>query len=405
MNKTKKFLIAIALIALSLFGVNKWLNSGSLQPDNTVWYEYIGQDTTVGLWPDIYANYFAYTYYKTKDNIGLKIRGTFPNTRYLSFNVYNIKDKTTQGSLIDAEIIAQQSFEIDDQSKRKKYELNILPKKYAELDLENKLVFADDAKMFLVVMRLYDFNEDNFGGVDLPSVQAYNLEMQDEFTPLRLPKGLNLRKFVSGPKIAKDIWFMYKSENLFPLDGPKDAKPNFKLPFYRIIGEGMIQNNDNLYLLSAVTKQENEVYILKFKAPSFVQKTEDIEQTEVRYWSVNIGDDLSYDFNAIKDEDCMIDSSGYVTIVIGEESPAIRSKCETLGLNFMEWNIPRDKGYIIYRNMLSSADFEGNIINVPALKDTGIAAFTNKEAGNYIGEYAPVGYRISSQEFLKTITF
>ena len=181
MNKKKTFLIAIALIALSLFGLNRWLNSGSIEADNSVWYEYIGQDTTVGLWPDIYANYYAFTYYKTKDNLRLKIRGTFPNTRYLSFNIYNIRDKTTQGSLIDADIIAQQSFEIDDQSKRREYEINILPKKYAGLDLENKLVFADDAKMFLVVMRLYDFNEDNYGGVDLPNIQAFNLDKADEF--------------------------------------------------------------------------------------------------------------------------------------------------------------------------------------------------------------------------------
>ena len=253
-------------------------------------------------------------------------------------------------------------------------------------------------------MMLYDFNEDNYGGVELPNIQAFNLDKEDEFSPLRLHKGLNLRKFVNGPKIAEDIWFMYKAENLFPVDGPTGIKPNFKLPFYKVIGEGMIQNNDNLYLLSGVTKQENEVYVLKYKAPSFVRKTEDIGQTDVRYWSVNIGDDLSYDFNAIKDEDCIIDSSGYVTIVIGDEGADVRSKCEEKGFNFMEWNIPRDKGYIIYRNMLTSKDFEGNIINVPALKDTGIDAFTNKEAGNYIGEYAPVGYRISAQNFLKSLT-
>jgi len=401
MNKRKALFIALGFLAISLFAINRWLNSGSLEPDNTVWYEYIGQDTTVGLWPDIYANYFAYTYYKTKDNLGLKIKGNFANTRYQSFNVYNIRDKSTQGSLIDADIIAQESFEIDDISKNKEYEINILPKKYENLELENKLVFADDAKMFLVVMRLYDFNEDNYGGVQLPKVQAFDLDKEDTFEPLRLPKGLNLRKFVSGPKIAEDIWFMYKSENLFPLDGPENVKPNYKLPFYRIIGEGMIQNNDNLYLLSAVTKQESELYILKFKAPSFAKETEDIGHTDVRYWSVNIGDDLSYDFNAIKDEDCIIDSSGFVTIIIGDDDASVRAKCDSLGLNFLEWNVPRDKGYIIYRNMLSAKDFTGNFNKVPALKDTGNEVFETKETSNYIGDYAPVGYRITYHDFLK----
>ena len=51
----------ILLVILIAFFGNRYLNSGSLEPDNTVWESYIGRDTTVGILPDVYANYFTYT--------------------------------------------------------------------------------------------------------------------------------------------------------------------------------------------------------------------------------------------------------------------------------------------------------------------------------------------------------
>ena len=82
------------LLGGSLFLIIAWLllvrylNAGSLAPDNTVWQSYIGRDTTVGILPDSYANYFTYTVARTNNNVGFRIKGRFPNTRYFSFNVY-----------------------------------------------------------------------------------------------------------------------------------------------------------------------------------------------------------------------------------------------------------------------------------------------------------------------------
>ncbi len=394
-------LTVVALLFLAIFFANRYFNSGSIEPDNSVWFDYIGRDTTVGLWPDIYANYFAYTFVRTNNNLALKIQGEFPNTRYMSFNVYNLQDKSTQGSIVDAQIKAAQPFVVDSKKRDDRFTIHILPEKYANSKLPNKLTFLDEGKFLLVVMRLYDFNQDNYGGVSLPTVQAFELGEKDKLKSLPLPRALNLRKYVNAPKIAEDIWFMYESENLKALDGPHQRVPYFTLPFFRVIGEGMIQNNDNLYLLSAVTKKKNELYILKFKSPTFVKTTEDIGNTDVRYWSVNIGDDISYDFNALKDEDCLIDEQGFVTIVIGEGDADLKGRVAALGFNFMEWNVPRNKGFIIYRNMLTKEGFAGHFLQVPPLKEKNKNAFLEFEAGQYIGEYAPKGIRMSKEAFLK----
>ena len=79
------------------------------------------------------------------------------------------------------------------------------------------------------------------------------------------------------------------------------------IPFHAIDTEGFIENNDNRYLLSAITKKEEEVYMFRFKSPSFTAGPEDINQTDVRYWSFNLGNSATYNFNALKD--CLLYTS------------------------------------------------------------------------------------------------
>ena len=406
MKKLLYILLALLLIIASILYLgNRYLNSGSIEPDNSVWNEHIGRDTTVGLWPDKYANYFSYTFVRTDENIGIKIKGQFADARYMSFNVYNLEDKSTQGSIIDSEILTDSGNPnptLDGSpTGEEQYTIHVIPEKYKDADLPNKLVFRDDSKILLIVIRYYDFNQDDYAGVPLPTTQAFELN-ESQIEPVNLPLALNLKSMVDGPKIAESIWFMYDTENLEALDGPKTKQQYYSLPFFRVIGEGMIQNYDNLYLLSAVTKKEDEVYVMKFKAPTFVKTAEDIGKADVRYWSVNIGDDISYVFNALKDEDCVIDSSGYATIVMAQENEAIKNRCKALGFNFMEWNITRDRAFIIYRNMLSNPAFSGHFNQVSPLPEG--ANYVDFEANTQIGEYAPKGFRMKSKDFLKEFT-
>ena len=49
-----------------------------------------GDNQTLLAFPDIYADYWEYTYsYKDNPNIGLRLTGKFPKSRFFNFTVYN----------------------------------------------------------------------------------------------------------------------------------------------------------------------------------------------------------------------------------------------------------------------------------------------------------------------------
>ena len=212
---------------------NRYLNSGSLAPDNTVWESYIGRDTTVGILPDVYANYFTYTLARTNDDIGFRIKGKFPDTRYFSFNVYSLGDNATQGSLVDYQISsdsgAPNPFVADRDSVTvgENYTVHIVPSKHKDKDLPNLLPFRDNPKLLAMVIRLYDYNIDDFGGVEFPTVEAFTIEDESqggyELSPTRLPRGLNLRGLVRKkrlPEMVRRLGLLYETEHLATLDGP-----------------------------------------------------------------------------------------------------------------------------------------------------------------------------------------
>ena len=408
----------IFLVVLIAFFGNRYLNNGSLEPDNTVWESYIGRDTTVGILPDVYANYFTYTLARTDDDMGFRIKGKFPDARYFSFNVYSLRDNTTQGSLVDYQIASDSGqpnpFIADRNSVEigENYTVHIVPSKHKDIDLPNLLPFRDNVKLLAMVIRLYDYNVDDFGGVEFPTVEAFTMQdgIADDggaeevsIEPARLPRGLNLRGLVRKkrlPEMVRRLGLLYETEHLAALDGPQSNQKYLSIPFHAIDTEGFIENNDNRYLLSAITKKEDEVYMFRFKSPSFTAGPEDINQTDVRYWSFNLGNSATYNFNALKDEEAMVDEDGYVHIVLASKDTEIEARVKELGYNFLEWNMPWEKGLILFRHMLANPDFEAQIDDVPPIKE-GMKDFASTEAQKYMGDFAPQGFRMSMGDFLR----
>ncbi|MEM1120063.1 MAG: hypothetical protein AAGJ18_06410, partial [Bacteroidota bacterium] len=85
-------------------------------------------------------------------------------------------------------------------------------------------------------------------------------------------------------------------------------------------------------------------------------------------------------------------------LVMANKNEAIQQKCAELGFNFMEWNIAREKAFVIYRNMLTKPNFVGHFNQIQPLKKGD--DFKHLEAKTQIGNYAPKGYRLSEQAFL-----
>ena len=394
------------LFALSYF------NNGAKTPTNTVWESYIGRDTTVGILPDKYANYFTYTAARTNNDIGFRIKGQFPDSRYFSFNVYSLGDNITQGSLVDYDIatdsglpnpftVNRDSTEVDDN-----YTIHVLPSKFQNPDLSNVLSFRDDVKLLLIVMRLYDYNKDDFGGVEFPTIEAISFneeESKDEIENIKLPRPLNLRGIVrrrSLPGMVKRLSLLYKTEKTVQLDNA-DQDAQYTIPFFRIDSRGYIENNDNRYLLAAITKSDDEVYFFRFKAPSYTSGPENINQTDVRYWSFNLGNAATYNFNALKDEDAIIDEDGYVNILLASKDKELENRVEALDFNFLEWNMPWRKALILFRHMLADASFEIQIDDVKPISES-TTNFDELEAQHVMGDYAPQGIRMSKADFLRS---
>lgn len=412
MKKLRNFLIGLTLfLIIGGFLGMQYLNSGSLEPDNTVWESYLGKDTLVGILPDQYANYFTYTMARTNSDIGFKISGKFPDTRYFSFNVYSLGDNATQGSLVDYEIQTDSGkpnpflANKDSVETGENFTAYLVPSKHKDKKLSNILPFRDDARLLAMVIRLYDYNIDDFGGVEFPTVEAFTMEDEvDNVTlaPVNLPKALNLRTIVrnvSLPGMVKRLGLVYKTENTASLDGPKATKKYYSLPFHAIDTKGYIENNDNRYLLAAITKQEEEVFIFRFKAPSYTTSTQNINQTDVRYWSFNLGNEATYNFNALKDEEAILDKEGYVNIILASPDADIEARTKALGYNFLAWNMPWKRGLILFRQMLANPDFEAQIDDVTPIH-ADMTDFTPTEAQNFIGDYAPQGIRMSKADFL-----
>jgi len=389
----------------------RYLNNGGLEPDNTVWETYLGRDTTVGVLPDTYANYFTYTLARTNNTVGFKIKGVFPNARYFSFNVYSLGDNATQGSLVDYQIQTDSGkpnpflANKDSVAVGENFTVYIVPSKYQQQKLPNLLPFRDDVKLLTLIIRLYDVNVDDFGGVDLPTVEAFTLDGEPESlaqVPVNLPTSLNLRWIVrnkSLPAMVKRLSFIYKTENTVSLDASPFAKKHFSLPFHAVDSKGFIENNDNRYLLSAITKEPQEVCVFKFKAPSYTTGPENINQTEVRYWSFNLGNSETFNFNALKDEEAIVDAAGFVHILLASKDVALEKRAKALGYNFLEWNMPSEKGLILFRHMLANPSFVAQIDRVPPIgEDTD--DFKATEAQLFMGSFAPQGVRMSTEDFL-----
>ena len=410
----KKLLYGLlgGLLGLTIvwFLLTRYLNGGTTTPDNTVWQSYIGRDTTVGILPDRYANYFTYTVARTNDDIGFKIKGVFPSTRYFSFNVYSLGDNATQGSLVDYQIetdsgkpnpfvVNQDSVATDNN-----FTVYIVPSKHKEKKLPNLLPFKDDSRLLTMVIRLYDYNIDDFGGVEFPTVEAFKMEDAVEnttLTPVNLPTALNLRTIVrnvSLPGMVKRLGGVFLTEKTSQLDGPTGQK-HVEVPFHAIDTRGYIENNDNRYLLAGITKKENEVFVFKFKSPTYTTGPADINQTNVRYWSFNLGNAATYNFNGLKDEEIILDEQGYANIVLASKDAALQARTKALGYNFLEWNMPWEKGLILFRHMLANPNFEAQIDNVPPINDD-MADFTPIEGQKFMGDYAPQGIRMSKIDFL-----
>jgi hypothetical protein len=172
--------------------------------------------------------------------------------------------------------------------------------------------------------------------------------------------------------------------------------------FHNLGSRGLYANPDNQYLAAPVTRRDDEVFVVRFRAPSHSRQPPDNETVDTRYWSLTQGDEATFAYGGLVDEDALVDAKGYVTVVFADLDDEVVRKGK--GLNLVQWRVPRgSRGIFIYRNLVTRAGFEGDIGRVPELSFANALAHARLRANAHIGEYAPIGKRMSRQAFLESL--
>ncbi len=375
-----------------------------------VWGVYPGDDPTSLALPDYFSTYLAYTFDTTRHpNTRLRITGDFPYARYMSFNIYPTRSGTSLGGMTDYQIRANAPnvnpfvAGSDEQAQARRYVIIVEPESDASTGeqspsgfsaLENLLTYnpedlivSEFPEQLLTVIIRYYVPVDKYGGVDPPEVEVLSLDDNQPLDPQPKP-------YPTFMDVNEPI-FRHRLSPIFESVGG-DA-----LRFYHSVGGGQFNNADNLYLISAVADVdgENNVVILRVMPPTFPRTNEDFDEVAVRYWSFNQGNPNTSTPIGMRDGEFRPALDGFVYLVMGGES--VRAKAHQGGYNYMPWLADKEQAVILYRNMLTNPQYRGSILRVPELPtapwdEAQLVAF---EASQHLGDYAPVGRKVTAREF------
>lgn len=359
------------------------------------WFENIGSRTDLPFLPDASVNYYGYSFLRKQgDKIGIRLRGKFGYARYMSFNIYNNNNKTSSASLRDVEITAdsghQNPFTNLIQTDNRNYTVHILPNVPESQAYPNKLLYHDSITNLGTFLRYYVPEITNSANVPLPDIEAFDI-ITGKRVETPEPLDVDFTKFANFINAySKIIDLTYLLQ-----------KPN-SVEFFRFSGAGLYQNFDNKYLFAPVQLAANEVVMFRFVPPTYVKKLSDVQDKEVRYYSICLGDSKTYNYVTHQDYKLKIASDGYINVVIARKDNEVIAKAD--GLNYIEW-VPalKNNGLIVYRNLLTKPDYPYNLTLVPDILENLNQVFNTSflYAKTYLGEHAPSGVKMTKQQFLQ----
>ena len=285
----------------------------SLTPNgnNDVWTAYLSGDTLVPAFPDVEANYWVYSFERNNPDLGIRIEGTFPNARYMSYNVYNVATGFSIGALKDSEINANccssNPFRGETQNTNENYKVHIIPNNAPSNDLQNVLLYDANLSHISIFLRHYLPQNGSEGGVALSNISAFDIKTGNT---VDLPPTISLSGTVDTSSLEEKLTAFFK------------VQFDENIRFYNVDGGGFYPNLDVQYLATPLTQQEDEVYMIRFRAPTFVVHQNEIGSRDMRYWSINQSNATSQTFYGLTDENLKIaESDGFVNIVLAKDEP------------------------------------------------------------------------------------
>ena len=320
------------------------------------------------------------------------MKGQFGYARYMSYNLYDAKKASSFGGFTDTALVPDAGsvnpFKpyADPNTHDRNYSLTVVPKGYPVYGNEsNVFTFISDSIDILTLMiRYYVPQKSVTAGVPLPSIEAFDVRTGNA---VPLPPTYSILKELSESVYTTRLSPIFKTA----IDDT--------VRFYHAIGLGQFNNADNLYLISALKRLNNEVFLLRFKPPTFRLDGTTDPNNDVRYWSITQSRKNTTSALGIKDADFKTAADGYVYVAIGDEN--IKGKAKKAGYNFMPWMVQDTSMVLIYRNILGDPSFAGYLGKVPVISMSNPRNIFIQNARNYIGDYAPRGIKMSRLTFIK----
>ena len=377
-------------------GIGETVNDETalIQPQ---WTVNLGRSIEIPFFPDAQSNYFTYAFQRTVTETSIiKITGQFPNARYFSIVVYDNDSRNPIAVLRDIEMIAsansQNPFLDRNFIPGQTYEVHISTNGVAIPAYPNPIVYDSKLTNISIFLRYYLPEVDDFGGVPLPQISAISPLGESVTAPL----AESIENLVDLNDITTNLQLL--GNTLFTLEPVEERQ------FFRANGDnsGNFSNPDNAYLLNASTLLPDEVIFLRWKSPMVSEHFGEFGSDDMRYLSVSLSNERSFNFSTMSDMDLHVADDGFINLVIARQDAEIIEYAQ--GLNYLQW--PEDMGtlgYILYRNLLTNSNFDHSIALTRPISGNYLdflAAPENYDARNFMGDFAPSGKKMGKLDFL-----
>ncbi|MCI5756857.1 MAG: hypothetical protein MR624_06485 [Bacteroidales bacterium] len=382
-----------------------------------------GNGEELGAYPDLYVNYWEYTY-NLKDHKDKVIifKGEFPHCRYFSFSLYDDNTGDVIGGIDDRNITPDAGCENPFHKTvtgEHTFTVCVVPSTIDEqtisrLGLRNVCRVDADVERVAVVVREYlgtnaaGTAADEYGGVDLPAITAINVYTGAQTAiPEHVATNVNT--------ITSKVFSQKSDEN--------NTMPFFLAPVSRYY-----PNNSTAYLYARTHLRTDSVLVFRFIPAPYPTKPEEYATSVTRYWSICLGscaDTRSY--YSICDKDANFVSGEKATFVVclknNPRLSEIRAKVEEMNgrgehVNLFVWDSEKlnvdgkpigEVFAVMYRNILPDRTWPYSIANMlpTAYKDADgepidhVTQPDKQLAHLALGNYGPLGVKYSTTDFLE----
>ena len=375
----------------------------------------VGSDGTIFAYPDLYVNYWEYTWDTDPEgenkDIALCIKGAFPKARFFSFSLYDDEKGEAIGGLADNEITPDEGsvnpFE-QTSDKTNYFTLYIVPStmdaaKIARLGSNNVCVLKAGVNRAAVVVREY-LGEGETGGVELPAIHAIDINTLKEVkAPLRMNS--NVTNFAVS---YAHLW----------------SDDNDDMPFFLASRGAYYPNNSTDYLFARTILKDDQVLVFSFIPVPIPQRVEEYRGAKARYWSMCFGSARdTHSYYSVYDKQANVPDGEQCTFVVcmkqNPQLDAVTAKVAEEKARGRYWQLSvwdRERLSVenkpigdcivtMYRNILPNKAWEYSISQMIATPYGDPVNTASKDPDHMIahkalGDYGPYGMKYATADFL-----